>query len=42
MVGKKCEVVVLGFDPAKTSFTPEVWQTVSATPWRSQTLILSE
>jgi hypothetical protein len=42
MVGKKCEVVVLGFDPAKTAFTPEVWQTVSATPWQSQTLILSE
>lgn len=42
MAGKKCEVVVLGFDPAKTAFTPEVWQTVSATPWRSKTLILSE
>lgn len=42
MVGKKCEVVVLAFDPAKTAFTPEVWQTVSATPWESQTLILSE
>jgi hypothetical protein len=42
MVGKKCEVVVLGFDSAKTAFTPEVWQTVSASPWRSKTLILSE
>jgi hypothetical protein len=42
MVGKKCEVVVLGFDPAKTAFTPEVWQTVSATPWRAKTLILAE
>lgn len=42
MVGKKCELVVLGFDPAKTGFTPEVWQTVSATPWRSRTLVLSE
>lgn len=42
MAGKKCEVVVLAFDPAKTAFTPEVWQTVSATPWESRTLILSE
>ena len=42
MVGKKCEVVVLAFDPTKTDFTPEVWQTVSATPWESKTLILSE
>ena len=42
MAGKKCEVVVLAFDPAKTAFTPEVWQTVSATPWETKTLILSE
>jgi hypothetical protein len=42
MVGKKCEVVVLAFDPTKTAFTPEVWQTVSAAPWESQTLMLSE
>jgi hypothetical protein len=42
MAGKKCEVVVLAFDPAKTSFTPEVWQTISATPWETKTLVLSE
>jgi hypothetical protein len=42
MVGKACEIVVLGFDPAKIGFTPEVWQTVSATPWETKTLILSE
>ena len=42
MAGKKCEVVVLAFDPTKTAFTPEVWQTVSATPWETRTLILSK
>lgn len=42
MAGKKCEVIVLAFDPAKTGFTPEVRQTVSATPWETRTLILSE
>lgn len=42
MAGKKCEVVVLGFDPAKTAFTPEVWQAVSAYPWQTKTIVLSE
>lgn len=42
MAGKKCEIVVLAFDPAKTDFTPEVRQTVSATPWETRTLILRE
>jgi hypothetical protein len=42
MVGKQCEVVVLGLDAEHLDFTPEVWQTVSADPWQSKTLILSE
>jgi hypothetical protein len=41
-VGKQCEVVVLGLDAEHLDFTPEVWQTVSADPWQSKTLILSE
>jgi hypothetical protein len=42
MAGKKCEIVVMGFDPAKTTFVPKVWQTVSAFPWQTKTLTLSE
>jgi len=42
MVGKECEIVVLGFDPDNLDFTPEVWQTISASPWQAKTLTLSK
>ncbi|MBK1855042.1 hypothetical protein JO972_08735 [Verrucomicrobiaceae bacterium 5K15] len=42
MVGKKCEVVVLGLDPEHLDFTPEVWLTAYPIPLKEKTLILSE
>ncbi|MFK7911413.1 MAG: hypothetical protein AB8F34_12555, partial [Akkermansiaceae bacterium] len=40
MLGKKCEVVVLAFDPENLDFTPDVWQTSYPTPYVKKTLIL--
>jgi len=40
MLGKKCEVVVLAFDPENLAFTPDVWQTSYPTPYIKKTLIL--
>ncbi|MEJ6573368.1 MAG: hypothetical protein QNL39_15405 [Akkermansiaceae bacterium] len=40
MVGKKCEVVILAFDPENLDFTPDVWQASYPTPFVKKTLIL--
>ncbi len=42
MVGKSCELVVMGFDPKQLDFIPDVWQTTGADPYQSKTLILSK
>ena len=42
MIGKKCEVVVLGMDPKALDFTPDVWLTAYPIPYQQRTLILTE
>lgn len=42
MIGKKCEVVVLGMDPKALDFTPDVWLTAYPTPYQQHVLTLSE
>lgn len=42
MIGKKCEVVVLGMDAKALDFTPDVWLTAYPNPYQQKTLILSE
>jgi len=42
MVGKKCELVVLGFDPAHLDFQPEAWITRYGKPAVERILTLSK
>ena len=42
MLGKACEVVVLGFDPKNLEFKPDVWLTAYPVPYQAKTLTLSE
>jgi hypothetical protein len=42
MLGKACEVVVLGFDPKNLDFKPDVWLTAYPVPYQAKTLTLSE
>ncbi len=42
MLGKTCEVVVLGFDPKNLEFKPDVWLTAYPAPYQVKTLTLSE
>jgi hypothetical protein len=42
MLGKACEVVVLGFDSKNIEFKPDVWLTAYPVPYQVKTLTLSE
>jgi hypothetical protein len=42
LLGKACEVVVLGFDPKNLEFRPDVWLTPYPVPYQAKTLTLSE
>ena len=42
MIGKKCEVVVLGMDAKALDFTPDVWLTAYPAPYEKRVLTLSE
>ena len=42
MLGKACEVVVLGFDSKNLDFKPDVWLTAYPVPYQAKTLTLSE
>ena len=42
MLGKTCEVVVLGFDSQNLDLKPEVWLTAYPIPYQAKTLTLSE
>jgi len=42
MIGKPCELVVLGLDPKHLDFKPDVWLTVGPNPYQSKTLVLSK
>lgn len=42
MIGKKCEVVVLGMDAKALEFTPDVWLTAYPAPYVKRILTLSE
>jgi len=42
MLGKACEVVVLGFDLKNLQFKPDVWLTAYPVPYQEKTLTLSE
>ncbi|WP_404308674.1 hypothetical protein [Neorhodopirellula lusitana] len=42
MIGKKCELVVLGYDAENLGFQPDLWLTSYPIPFQQKTLVLSE